>query len=924
MSIETPSQFLRAFFGAYSDAPVFLVSLPNTDEREGQAGPKEVLSRDPATIDGFVQRWDRKGRGLYFCVGTIKEGAMPNRPGGSRRNKENLAELVTAHAEVDAKEILCSLDEVIEAVWNLPHPPSITIRSGNGLHLYWLLSENLPADSESIYRLERLNEQLGELVGGDDVQDATRLLRVPFTHNTKKGAWKPVEIVEAKFEPRHEIDDLEEMVAMLSPVVKRKPPAPRADGGPAAADNPFLRVAAENGYTPPIDVRAVAESLARGAINRTTCSLALALSQKGVNEEEIVGYLMPHVERANRAHDGQYTERQARGDERRIRGQCRSARRNFPCKTGVSIDVALGLNIPRIELPTGQFDAGEVGSHRDVLAEVYTEETTNVVQLSAAQARTTQKDETVVGAAETVEAVANGANVVAFQPKTEKKRGRPEGSGGPKPSEVAALISDGVIEALRQDGRDMIHTEGDTFLYGEGVWCGAGPAEHQLLKVVVQRGCEALGHKGDARAANGALKLLLESPALYVPVVPWNTGDSVALGNGMLELRTRRFGSFSSKAWCRMKIKTPYEPRATCPIFLKFLESAFADREPDERAKIIVLLQEYFGSMLAVSTLHREQRKALLLFGPSRSGKTVLSSIARLLIGSRIASPSIADIGKDFGLQLLAAANAWVRDDAVSEGDRIDPARFKVLVTGEGLEINRKNQAPLTYSCNIPILLTTNVLPKAKDSSDALYNRCIVLDMRSVVDEEKSLEAKLALGIPAEAGVAEYIAEHEASGILNWALDGLDRLRERGRYDMPKSVKQTIEKFKASNNPVQEWFNACVEVDPEYMVSRADLRCAFHGYVKEEEGDGARAMGGAHFLKALEAFAYLGIDVEGKKDGRGIRMVMGLKLNDDGKRLWEDHKAKPLNSGCEGSSTSKDEINRACDARRTSEPKTEF
>lgn len=895
MSNPRPSEFLRAFFGQYSEAPVFLVSLPNTDEKEGQAGPKEVLTRDPATIDGFVQRWDRKGRGLYFCVGTIREGAMPNKPGGSRRIKENIAEIVTAHAEVDAKGVEIPLDEVIEAVWNLPHPPSITVRSGNGLHLYWLLSEGIAADPDSIARIEMLNAQLSDLVGGDHVQDVTRLLRVPGTHNTKKGAWTEVQVVESKFEPRHEIADLEEMVAMLSPVVRRKV----VEGAKAADINPFLRVAAQAGYKPPLDVEQMLANMGPGNMHDTVLRVGASLLNKGCDEDEVVGVLMPELARVHKTGGSPYTERQAQQDERKIRGQCRDWARKNPAH-----------NVRA--LPRAAAQDAVATSQRDLR--------------SPERVAYDGEREAALGATEEIAPAADGTNVVPFAAKGEKKRGRPAGAGNKgAPSEVAALISDGVIEALREDGRSMVHSEGETFLYGEGVWCGAGPAEHQFLKVQIQRGCEAMGHRGDARAANGALKLLLESPALYMPVVPWNRGENVALANGMLELRTRRFGAWSPDAWCRMKIGTPFEPRAACPIFLKFLDSAFADRDPEERAKIVALLQEFFGSMLAVSTLYREQRKALLLFGPSRSGKTVLSSIARLLIGSRIASPSIADIGKDFGLQLLAAANAWVRDDAVSEGDQIDPARFKVLVTGEALEINRKNQAPITFCCNIPILLTTNALPKAKDSSDALYNRCIVIDMRSVVEEEASLAAKVALGIPEDAGVAEYIGEHEAPGILNWALDGLDRLRERGRFELPKTVKAAIEKFKAGNNPVSEWSTSCVEFDPEYMVSRADLRCSFHGYMKEEDGDNARAWGGQRFLKGLESFAHHGVSVEGVKDRHGLRYVTGLRLTEEGKRLWSDHRASPLKAGCEGSSKEPHEINRARDRHETdADPKTEF
>jgi P4 family phage/plasmid primase-like protien len=890
MSIETPSQFLRAFFGAYSEAPVFLVSLPNTDEREGQAGPKEVLSRDPATIDGFVQRWDRKGRGLYFCVGTIKEGAMPNRPGGSRRNKENLAELVTAHAEVDTKEILCSLDEVIEAVWNLPHPPSITIRSGNGLHLYWLLSESLSADSENIYRLERLNEQLGELVGGDDVQDATRLLRVPFTHNTKKGAWKPVEIVEAKFEPRYEIDDLEEMVANLSPVVKRKPAAPRADGGTTAADNPFLRVAAEHGYKPALDVKAEVAGLALGSINQTLCRLTASLSSKGVGVEDIVEYLMPAVERANRVADGDYPERKARHDERLIRNQCASFRRKNPgLASDVTIEAALGAAKPIVDTAPS-----------------------NIVQLSAerAQARAVPADETISVEVEGRMSSAVGAEVVSLADEKAKRAPAEKGKKKKGPA-LSPMIADGVIEVLRSGDRDILLTEGEIYLYAEGVWRCAGPAEHQYLKTLIQRGCDAYGCTGEVSEANAAWKRITEHPDLYVPHVPWGGAGYVVLANGMLALSGREFGPWRSDVYCRTKVDTMYDPDAKCPIFLKFLDSLFLNLPEDERAKVISAIQEFFGSALCVPMLHREERKGLLAIGPSRSGKTQLSLIFRKLVGARIASPSIADISTAFGLSPLLGADAWVRDDAVSEGDKVDPARLKVLITGESVEINRKGLPQVTTSLQIPIFITTNVLPKARDTTDALYNRFLVLDMKCVVAEEDTIKARVALGVPENRNVADFIAETEMPGILNWALDGLERLRARGRFDLPRAIKAAIESFKQGNNPVAEWAAIALEAAPGYMVSRSDLRCCFNGWERSEHGDEARASGGKFLLSRLRQLTGLGIDVEGPQLTGGERYVLNVRLTEDGKRLWKEHHDLQLRGGSPGSSSDVHEINRA-------------
>ena len=64
------------------------------------------------------------------------------------------------------------------------------------------------------------------------------------------------------------------------------------------------------------------------------------------------------------------------------------------------------------------------------------------------------------------------------------------------------------------------------------------------------------------------------------------------------------------------------------------------------------------------------------------------------------------------------------------------------------------------------------------------------------------------------------IPEAEASGILNWALAGLARLRARGFYDIPQSVKDAISRFKDDNNPIGEWVREAIAVDRYSKQSR--------------------------------------------------------------------------------------------------------
>ena len=141
----------------------------------------------------------------------------------------------------------------------------------------------------------------------------------------------------------------------------------------------------------------------------------------------------------------------------------------------------------------------------------------------------------------------------------------------------------------------------------------------------------------------------------------------------------------------------------------------FGDREAPVRAGLIDLLQEFTGAALCVRLLHREQRRAWWLLGPSRTGKSELARLYGHLLGNPIASPSIADLNDRFGLEVFYAATAWVRDDAINEGDKLSPQHFKVIVTGEPADIRRMYKGATAVELAIPIVLTANALPAAHD-----------------------------------------------------------------------------------------------------------------------------------------------------------------------------------------------------------------
>lgn len=786
-----------------------------------------------------------KERALYFCVGTLRPGA--------KREKPSVVEIAFLHADIDFKDVIDSPVDVERKIAQLRLPPSAIIRSGNGIHAYWFLRE---AETSDFDRIEMILRQIADTVGGDySVCEIARLMRMPGSHNTKRDAWAEVCIADLVEDRRYELDDIEEWLSETSPVILRNErPAQTPE------TNPWLLAAAQLGFKPSIDVESRLAGMTYmgggdSAIHATQLAVSASLLNQGVSPDEVVDTLVS----ATKAAAGQYGDRwNWRREERAIRKMCDSWLKKHPQQK-----------------PEARPE-----------------------RLATPEARPAQQQQAATAGGKTAEVV-KLADVKAA--KAKKK--------APKADiQAATAVADGVINAIRAADQDILLSEGETWLYSQGIWHVMTPADQQWIMTLIQEGFEALNEPLKTNNLNAAYKRLTEHPGLFKRDVPWSEGHLLICQNGVLDVETGTWSQHDPSHFARRKIGAEYQPNASAPKFAKLLASMFHDRG-ENADPFIKVIQQWMGAALATQQLNREERKALILVGPSRTGKTELSRIIRMLIGDPIATPSVAEISERFGLSSLYEASAWIRDDAINEGDDLDPQRFKTIVTGEPIDIERKHKPAVPgVELAIPVLLTTNSLPKARDRSDAIFNRSLILEMTNVVSEADAHRLRQSAGVQRGLTLGQYIFAEEAPGILNWALEGLRDLIATGSYDLPETVLQAIQRFKDDNNPVGEWARTAVVKMPGGKVARHDLMCAYHGWQREQDGDEARAFGARAFFPRLRAAAPWTSD---NQDHSGKRFITGLHLTDEGLQLWDLHNQGPqLKGGSKGSSLNKTDVNK--------------
>ena len=163
----------------------------------------------------------------------------------------------------------------------------------------------------------------------------------------------------------------------------------------------------------------------------------------------------------------------------------------------------------------------------------------------------------------------------------------------------------------------------------------------------------------------------MEHPGLLREGIEWDAAGVIVCRNGVIDPRTRKVRGHSKSDYATYGIDADIDSAAECPIWISFLESAFGNLDAPERQAVIDTLAEWFGSAL-VRGKSREMTKGLIVYGPSRTGKTQLAQVLRALIGGRATGMRARDLEEHFGMQPLILASAWIADDAVSSGEFLD------------------------------------------------------------------------------------------------------------------------------------------------------------------------------------------------------------------------------------------------------------
>lgn len=335
---------------------------------------------------------------------------------------------------------------------------------------------------------------------------------------------------------------------------------------------------------------------------------------------------------------------------------------------------------------------------------------------------------------------------------------------------------------------------------------------------------------------------------------------TVAVHNGLLDLRAGELRPLRPEDHALHRLPVAYDPEARCPRWRSFLEEVVDDESGRDQ------LQEYVGYCLAGG--EPWLKKALMIFGPTDAGKTVFLETVERLFGEEANAAQTPQYlaNERWGLHQLVGKPVNIRHDI--DAARIQKlGKLKEIIDGNTVMAEQKGKDPYQFKPETRHLFAANRAPQRAVDDEAFWNRWVtVVFPKSVPPEQQTPKNKL---------LSELT--DELPGILNWALDGLDRLIKQDGFTDEQSPDEVRRLWEQYGTPVERFKTARLERAPDSAVPKERIRQEFTLFCLE---NGYEDLSDQELNRELTADPAIG---EGQRrvDGDRPRVYTGVRLVED-------------------------------------------
>lgn len=265
--------------------------------------------------------------------------------------------------------------------------------------------------------------------------------------------------------------------------------------------------------------------------------------------------------------------------------------------------------------------------------------------------------------------------------------------------------------------------------------------------------------------------------------------DAIRVMNGVLRIYDDGVELEAPSVHPRSPVCLPveYDDTAECPLFEEFMRTTLPAKERD-------LVQEIAGYLL---TPDNSQQKAFMFQGEGGNGKSTYINIITALLGDENTQAySLQQLAPDFRFNVANLYGKLANLAADISADELSSSSILRSITGgDQIHGEHKGKKSFKFKPFVRMVFSANKFPAIANPTNALFDRWIVVKFegrfRDTENEIKDLDRK--------------VIEQELPGVLNWALDGLYRLREQGGFTRSAASDEALEQFRVRADTIAQF-----------------------------------------------------------------------------------------------------------------------
>jgi putative DNA primase/helicase len=417
---------------------------------------------------------------------------------------------------------------------------------------------------------------------------------------------------------------------------------------------------------------------------------------------------------------------------------------------------------------------------------------------------------------------------------------------------------------VRENLGDILysHTMGTWFLWADGYWRidTMNEVMQRAQKSITSMYLEAAQMEGPSRLSAINHAMSFENKGRLQAVIALAHDDPrvrldyhlldadpllVGVQNGVIDLRTGEFRQGLREDLITKRCNVVYDPDATCPNWMKFLE-----RISGMHAGLIEYKQKAFGLLLCALVCE-------LLFiahGCGANGKTTeLETLADILGDyAHAADASLLVTRKEAGgpspeIVILMGKRA-VFINETGEKDWLNESRVKFLTGTDTMSGRNLHEGIVNWKPTHKPWLRTNHKPKIRGTDEGMWRRVQYIPYTAVIPKaERNTTFR-----------EEYLYPEKA-GILNWMLAGWMKYLADGKHlNEPPCVLEACKDYKEESDITGHWIaTRLLKASEDVRLSLKDAHTDYVNCYQDEIGEKfniqkqalSKALVGAGFIK---------------------------------------------------------------------------